>query len=415
MTGFGVSVRLFDDPHLIGGPDTYNPNSGQGLNISIQEQDKILDALYVDMGLTRTRPILMGDASAEAKNAYIEVANDNSDPEVTDLSKFDFTWKRNDGYIDLIKRAKVRGLTTYFLSPVTLEDWMTESHPEEYVEWAMAIIRRWRDQGVELPYYSIINEPGFKRSGIWSGEYLRDVIKLLGPKLKAEGLSTVLVAPDDVNPTAASRRSQTILSDPVARQYVGAVAFHLYGNSVRHMSQLRTQYNIPLWMTEWITDDPFVWANTVHDMIALYDVSAVDYWLGYASAMRPRASLINLVHSGTQYQGFILTKRYYLMGQYSRFVKPGAERIAATSASASIKATAYIQGSSLVVVMINNSSSNQSVNVSVKGVGRPSSFSVVRTSDTEDWRELPAMVPVGSVFNTTLSPSSVTTLVGTIP
>jgi hypothetical protein len=90
---------------------------------------------------------------------------------------------------------------------------MTESNPTEYVEWALALLRRWRTQGVEMPYFSILNEPGYVRSGIWSGQWIRDVTKLLGAKLEADGFSTKLVVPDDLNPRkrcSASRSSWLI-------------------------------------------------------------------------------------------------------------------------------------------------------------------------------------------------------------
>ena len=149
MEGFGHSARYFDDPHLLGGPDRATTPGG-GLVMTTAQENDVLDKLYVDLRLNRVRPHI---------NALIEPINDNGDPSVTDLTKFNFDWLRNDAQIDYVKRARPRGATNSFLSPTWLEPWMNESTPPaEYVEWAMAILRRWRSQGLEMPYWSIVNE-----------------------------------------------------------------------------------------------------------------------------------------------------------------------------------------------------------------------------------------------------------------
>lgn len=219
IEGFGTTERLFDDPHIT---ETFNATTQRaGVVVPPAEQAKILDALYVDLGLVRVRYNARDDQGADPG---LEPVNDNLDPNVTDLSRFDFAWKKNDGHIDYVKAARARGVTTWFVSPLTLETWMTEANPAEYVEWAMAILRRWRDRGVEMPYYSILNEPGYVRSGNRSGAWMRDVIKLLGATLAAEGFNTKIVAPDDLNATQAYLRLQTILADPGAAKHVGAIA-----------------------------------------------------------------------------------------------------------------------------------------------------------------------------------------------
>ena len=40
----------------------------------------------------------------------MEAVNDNADPNVADLSKFDFSWKMADGHIAHIKRLLPRGV-----------------------------------------------------------------------------------------------------------------------------------------------------------------------------------------------------------------------------------------------------------------------------------------------------------------
>lgn len=393
MDGFGSSQRLFDDPHTIGGPDNSYDRS-KGLVMTIAQQDEVLDRLYVDLGLTRVRPGIYPVELQPVKN-----------------KPFFFEWKRNDGFFDYVTRAKARGLTTWWLSPGNLEPWMTEANPEEYVEWAMAVIRRWRDHGLELPYYSIMNEPGYQRSGGWSGEYIRKVIKLLGPKLRAEQFNTKIVVPDDLNATQAHRRSQVILADPEARKYVAALAFHLYEEPLRNavkMKQISEQYRIPLWMTEYSQDDPFTWADTMHELISTYDVSAVDYMSGFGGG---GSVPIMLKHEGTRYLGNERSKHYYVIGQFSRFVKPGSQRIQAKTTDGTLKVTAYRRGQNLVIVAINNAHTEKTLVFTLNGLHEVTQVQAIRTSKSENWRVLDPISIGASTFTASSPSTSITTFI----
>src|SRR5512140_693110 len=277
MQGFGATIRLFDDPRTT---NTLDPATKHATAASVPSptlQGVILDALYTDLALTRVRFL-------PAEGGGIEPVNDNADPLASDLTKFDFSWNKSDGQLDLLAEMSRRGVKTWFAAAPTLETWMTESNPEEYAEWVMVMLRHWRDRGYEMPYYSLKNEPGSAASGgVWSATYLRDVTKILGARMKAEGLKTKLVVPDDVDPVQAYARLQVILADADARQYVGAVAYQLHASG--DGSQIRTlaaQYGIPVWVTDYSAPVDFMdVATTMHDVIANGGASAVDYSWGF--------------------------------------------------------------------------------------------------------------------------------------
>ena len=409
IQGFGTTERLFDDPHVT---NTFDAVTRRAAVIPPPaEQDRILDALYVELGLTRVRYNPRDD---QGTDVGIEQVNDNADPAVTDLSRFDFSWKKNDGHITYVKAVVPRGVTTFYASPLTLESFMTEANPDEYVEWAMAILRRWRAQGVEMPFYSILNEPGNPRGGVtWSGAWIREVTKRLGAKLKAEGFRTRIVVPDDLNPTEAFARLQTILADPDARQYVGAIAYHLYGSADRDkVKRLAEQYGLPVWMTEFSQPDWLGWARTMHAMLADYDAAAVDFMWGFFGQWESGTQLVTIRSAGNAYTGFERTKHFFTMGQYSRFVRPGAVRIGAVTADPSLLVTAYQDGPRVVIVAINDAHSDRTVRFDViSGIPCGNSVQSVRTSETENGRVLPEMQLPVPRFVTTLAAASVTTLV----
>jgi O-glycosyl hydrolase len=403
IDGFGTTQRLFDDPHTT---QTFNSVTRRAAAVPpASEQAKILDALYRDLGLTRVRFHPEG----------VEPVNDNPDPNAADLSRFVLAWKAADGHIEAVKSLIARGVTTYYASPLTVEPWMDESNPDEYVEWAMVMLRHWRQRGLEMPYFSILNEPGYY-GGVrtWSGAWLRDVTKRLGARLAAEGFRTRLVVPDDVSPDKAYPRLQVILADPQARQYVGAVAYHLYGRgNERDIAQLAKQYGIPVWMSEFSTPDDWrEWAALTHQLLAEYDVSAVDYMWGFFGDW-DRSQLVRLRVNGSSYAGFDLTRQYYVMGQYSRFVRPGAVRVAATSSDPEVKVVAFLGGEKPVIVVTNAGSRDHTVRFELGAAGSCGTrIEAVRTSETESWKPLPDATLDQPRFVGPVARGSVTTFVG---
>lgn len=98
----------------------------------------------------------------------------------------------------------------------------TEDDAAEYAEWLLAQVSRCAELGVELPYLSVANEPSYNRNTM-TGEFIRDVIKVLGPMLRAAGFGTMIVLADDLNPTTTATVATPVLADEEARSYVGAL------------------------------------------------------------------------------------------------------------------------------------------------------------------------------------------------
>lgn len=426
IQGFGSSARAFTDPHLFEVDGRSPPPTTRA------QQNAVLDALYVRLGLTRIRPV-QPDTSAGPPPVGIEISNDNANPSVADPSRFNFAGRRLDDHATVVARAKARGVTAAWISPLNREAWMGvspgTSDVAEYAEWLLAQVRRFRNRGARLDYLSVANEPSYSRNQM-SGEFVRDVIKNLGPRLKAEGLLVPFVVPDDVRPSSAAAQASVVLDDPVARRYVGALATHLYGEpleSVAQMSSLAQRYNLPLWMSEFALDvmdqirprgapaaTPFDWALLMHELLARYDMSAIDYFWGYVGSKGASgSSLLRLVHDGTTYRGFTRTKVFYYVGQYSRFVRPGALRVAVASSNASVKATAYFRGGTRTVVAINPGSVPATTTLRAADLAGVRRLNRTRTSARENWARASPVRVRGTSVTVALPPQSVTTLTGT--
>lgn len=395
-------MRLFADPHIIGLPQDDPANA---LQIPASAQTEILDSLYRGIGLTRVR------VGNEPRG--IEPTNDNNDPFNTDLTKFDFSGRNNDAFVPLVTDLRARGMTQWWMSPIEIETFMNESNPDEYVEWAMAINRRWRSAGLELKYFSLANEPTLRGLPLQSASYQLSLVKKLGAKLRAEGFTTKIVIPDDVRPSTSMSFAQTILADADARQYVGAIAYHLYDEPITSSSAiagLSAQYGIPLWMSEYYVQGWMEWATIVHTLLTNYNTTAVDYLAGFLGEEYAGGSLVALRHAGTTYNGYRLQSQYYSFGNFTRYVRPGAVRVTASSPDSEIQVSAFLLGGRLTVIGINHHGNDVTARINLGAGASSSAFSAARTSGSEHLLPLaPVTVSSGSIV-VVLKATSVTTL-----
>jgi hypothetical protein len=393
MQGFGVSMRIFSDPHLIGQFGSIE----NSLQITPEDENAILAILYDKIGLTRVRPLHQSKLTQ---------------PTPESIPRTD--WVFADGHIDLVKRARSMGLREWWLSPQAVEAWMNESTVAAYAEWAMKVIRYWRSQGAELTWYSIVNEPSHPQVNL-SGEFLRDAVKLLGRQLAAEGFKTRLVIPDDINPLSGAPKARIVLSDPEARQYVGAIASHLYNyplSAMREMSAVAAEYKVPLWMSEFSVEgpSPLEWGGIVHRLIAEYNVSAVDYMWGFFGDY-DHAQLVSIHHASRQYTGATITAAGYGMAHYAKYVLPGARRVESASSDAAVRATAFIRNGRITIVVLNEGAAPQVVRFAISGAAGLRTVNVIRTSGEEKLAAVGHLNVTDGVFNLELPARSISTLV----
>ncbi|MBI5104125.1 MAG: hypothetical protein HZB46_03910 [Solirubrobacterales bacterium] len=424
IDGFGTSSRVFDDPHV------FDAHGAPPVVTGPQRED-ILQALYGELRLTRIRPV-QPETTVGPPKIGIEIANDNDDPLVTDATRLDFSGRRLDDHAAQVIGARAQGVTTAWTSPLNREPWMGVAvgtdDAAEYAEWLLAQVRRFRDDGTPLQYVAIANEPSFTRNTM-SGAFIRDVIKHLGPRMEAEGLLVPIVLPDDVRASAAAAKAAVVLADPAARRYVGALATHLYDEPLVKVAELRKladTYDLPLWMTEFSlgampsmrpsgapAPTPLDWALLMHELLATYDVAAIDYMWGYIGAgLGERFALLDLQHDDTTYRGFTRTKVFYLFGQYSRYVAPGAVRVSSTSSNPVVKVTTFFRGRDRTVVLINPETSPATTTVTAADLAGVPELAQTRTSASENWAPGPAVPVTGDAATVTLPPQSVATLSG---
>lgn len=403
VDGFGFSVRVWTDPHLANKPSSWVPD---------RARQEVVKRLFDELGATRAHLVLDGG---------IEAANDNADPLDADPAGFNFTGKRTDEFVAFVGDARPQGLQVFYPVPLKLEKWMSALQPDEYVEWALAILLRWREMGAEPPYFAIYNEPRAKFSPNW----WRTVVRQLGARMRQAGLATLLVIPEDVNACSALEVTRSVLGDAAARRYVGAVSYHEYeytsarqGAACRaQIRALARQHGLPVWMSEHSRGVGFeaalAWGKEIHRLLAEDEVNAVDHMWGFFGSWQAKATLIELDFTGTGFIRHVPNATYYVTGQYARYVRPGDHRVGAASSDPAVLASAFAGPARIAVVLINDGDEARDAQIDLTGTAI-GTLAGERTSAGESWARVDAQPVEGRTgrFVLALPPRSVTSLRG---
>ena len=419
MHGWSTQERLWDDPHLT---ETYRPpRPGEepfgrsAVDIPAAAREEMLRRMYRELGLTQVHVVMDKGGQPQRDGPQ------------------DLRWKNSDGHTDWVRAAQPHGLRSWGLFFHQTEDWMSRTDPTDLFEWEMVRLRRWKALGAEPHLVFPFNEPSYnQRRWVASPDYVRELVRKLGRAFAREGFRTAIVAPEDLNPQLGLRQLEVLMADEEVRGYVAVISTHLYGGvnaeGARALARMRDRYarplGKPLWMTEFfrgsggLGGSALAYAALMHDLIATYDVSHVNYeWAYFGQWADARTHFFHITHDrGNTYTGYTVDKAYYAFGQFSRFVPPGAVRIAAESSVPGLKVTAFDLGDAeddggIAVVAINNTGRDVAARVEVAGAPVEAVLAAARTSAREDGAPVARPAVSAGRLSTTFPASSATTLV----
>jgi len=219
------------------------------------------------------------------------------------------------------------------------------NNPGEYAEFALAVLLYLKNtHGIEADYYCILNEAGNDNS--FNASVVAEMIKALGPRWQAAGLSTRIQFPESVNAQAAwNNYIQKIPGDDDVWRYIGCLSYHLYGTNDPYRSQigrLGVSLGLPTAQTEFMD----LTMNHLYDDLTLGGVS---YWEIYGLAQCLQWNPSNT--------SFSRIRQYWNFRQVMHFVRPGAVRIGAASGDSNLRALAFTHNGRMTVVLINGSGS----------------------------------------------------------
>jgi glucuronoarabinoxylan endo-1,4-beta-xylanase len=280
--------------------------------------------------------------------------------------------------------------------------------------------------GFEAQVESVQNEPNQRTtydSCEWTtSEVNTFVANHLQPALAASGLTAKLMAPEPSYYSSFDNNwGYPLLNDSNMRAAVSLIATHAYGKTddLSKPCNSCAQYNKPIWQTEDANlngrydgsiDDGLIWSTEIYKAMNGGRFSAYFYWW----AMTTQNDNQGLVNADPTTDSFQVPKRLYVLGQFSRFIRPGSVALTSTSSDSTLQVTGVRPTTGAVtVVLANTGRSSQTVTVNLLGLSNPpASVTPYRTSATENQAQLSPISVFSGAFTITVPAKSVVTVVG---
>lgn len=303
-----------------------------------------------------------------------------------------------DATIPILKRAlAINPQLTVMASPWSAPAWMKTSgslikgtlRPDAYAlyaEYFRKFIEAYAAEGIPVHLISLQNEPHFEPEN-YPGMRLNPadratlVREHFGPLFARAGVKTQILDWDHNWDEPDSPLK--VLADSGARRYVAGVAWHCYGGDVSAQSKVRDAYpEKDVYFTEcsggaWAPSfaDNLVW--NVRTLI----IGATRNWargvLMWNMALDEKhgphtggcADCRGVVTINSSDGSIVRNEEYYAFAHASRFVRPGALRIASTSGVEGIESAAFknADDGSIALIVVNTNKQEKAFAVRVAG------------------------------------------------
>ena len=425
IAGFGVSEGFGQAKALMNAPASvqeralsllYSPTHGAGLTILRNE-------ISADAGFT-IEP--KGPSSPNARPSYLsltEVGQDQGQLWFARRIKADYgvsnvfadAWsapafmKTNESAIDGGTLCGAPG------AHCKSGDWR-----QAYANYLVQYAKDYAAAGVPLSYVGPVNEPTLapaQDSMVMSPAQIANFMAVLGATLARSGLSTRAECCANIGWNYAQQYAAAIEADKAAN--TGTALFTSHGYTAAPGSRLRG-WSKAVWETEWAPFDTgpfdaawddgsqlsgFTWAQHIYSGLTKADLGGFLYLWGANTSTTtitgPNTGLVEVKGNTVATSG-----RLWAFASYSRFIRPGAVRIATTTSDAGLEISAFRNtDGSITVVGLNTAPGPQVATFSLRGL----SGAHVTPYLTDKSHSLSAQAPItvrNSAFTAALPPRS---------
>ncbi|MDQ2810505.1 MAG: RICIN domain-containing protein [Actinomycetota bacterium] len=384
MTGFGASFT----------------DSSSWLVANSPLRNSIMTKLFdpsQGIGLDFLRQPIGASDFARSVYSYDDMPAGQSDPSLAN-----FSISHDNAYIlPILQQARqLNPATTIMATPWSPPGWMKTSGSmiggslntadyQVFANYLVKFLQAYRSAGVPVslitpqnePEYSPSNYPGSTMTAPQEAAFIGDN---LGPAIQSAGLSTKIIGYDhNWNDTAFP---ETILGDPAAGPYTAGVAWHCYAGDPSAQTTVHNAFPAKdTYFTECSGAQSANPANTFSDSLDWQTenliIGATRNWaksvVTWNMALDPSGgpsmnctTCTGVVTVNNTAGTATYNAEYYVLGQASKFVKPGAVRIGSnTFGSGNIEDVAFgnPDGSDALIVLNADGSNARTFNVEENG------------------------------------------------
>ncbi|OAH11134.1 glycoside hydrolase [Streptomyces jeddahensis] len=319
----------------------------------------------------------------------------------------------------------------------------------DFARYIADVTDHFAELGQKFDYISPFNEPtnSFDSCGqegmLVPVDQRDDIVRALGAEQQARGQKTGIIADESTSTVKFNEEVPQWISQPGTAQYVDKLAHHTYDNpsdaNRAKVYETSKAAGIASWSTEiccfgkggtgWAQEyDPTIdgglnLSRIMYKDFATAHDSAFQWWVALSEMIGTDPYARNdsgwndgLIYYDPDYatngnQTLYFTKRYYALGQYSKFVKPGAVAHNVTGAPSGVEVSAYDRKGKWVVVVNNHNTTDTALDLHFNSKTPLKATQAVRTSATENWASAALPSVTDETASATLPARSITTYV----
>lgn len=380
--------------------------------LSAPNRQKILEAYFGDQGarysLTRTH---MNSCDFSLGNySYAPVPDDK------ELIHFSIDEDRDD-ILPMIQEAKAISSEGFKIiaSPWTAPPWMKDNNdwrggkllPAYYETWALFFAKyyeAYRAEGINIWGFTVENEPlgndnNWESMHFTAAEMTTFVKDYLGPKLEKEGVEANILGYDQNRDAELKHWVEEMYKDEASRKYFNGTAIHWYASTYewfpealqfahqaapdKHLIQTEAcvDAQVPVWKNDsWYwskeaTDWGWTWApedqkylhpkyvpvyRYARDIIGCLN-NWVDGWVDWNMVLNRQGGpnwfknwCVAPVIVDPEQDEVYFTPLYYTLSHFSKFIRPGAQRIGWEYSGEGLMVTAAKNSDGTVVAVVFN-------------------------------------------------------------
>ena len=413
-------------------------------------RDRIAELLYSKengIGMNIYRYNIGAGSKHSGKGEYSQPARAT---ECFEVAPCEYDWSRDAGAVYMMRKCVENGANEviFFVnSPIErltknglahnkkhqlFHENIKRRNYRHFAKYCLDVTEHFVNEGIPVKYLSPVNEPIWVWNGGQEGCFyrprsVRKVFQVFSEEMDKRALGkAVKLSGAESGDLRWFNKSYTrqLLKDKNVRAHLDGVDVHSYclpipipinipflndrlGFVKRFRRFMDKRYpDVPVVMSEWThmqggrdygMDSALVTATTMYEDFTLLNAVSWQHWIAVSEV----DYCDGLIYINLEDKSFEITKRYYVTGNYTRYVSPGARRIYATTDDSDVLVTAFKDGSRIVLILVNNSGKNKELSLPVKGD--------VLISVTDENNSLSERVAVSDVV--CITPKSVTTVV----
>ena len=359
-------------------------------SLDAQTQDKTLKDLFStennSIGISYLR-ISMGSSDLDANVfTYDDLANGQTD---VNLNSFSIAPDQQNLIPILKKILAINPSVKIMATPWTAPSWMKTNGSSKggslkqeyfaaYANYFVKYIKAMKAVGITIDAITPQNEPlnpdnnpSMVMTALDAASFIKNY---LGPTFKSEGINTKIIVYD--HNADVPQYPLTILADADASKYVDGSAFHLYAGNINALSQVHNAYpDKNLYFTEQYTpisgsfEGDLSWhtTNLIIGATRNWSRNVLEWNLASDPNLGPHTpggctTCLGALTIGSS-SSVVKNVSYYIIAQASKFVRPGASRIASTSNGNLTNVAFKNSDGKKVLIVTNTGTADQQFNV----------------------------------------------------